>query len=198
MLEILTVCTGNVCRSPIAQQLLQRHLDGLAVRFGSAGTRARDGMRMTPEAAEFATWLGVPQEMTAVHQARVLTDHRLASVDLALAMARDHRREIVELNPTFLRKTFTIRELHRLVGSVSDHELISSAMCGPGTNPHQRLTAILAFVASLRGIVPPPQTADVDDVVDPYGRSRRTYEISVAQISEAVPSVERVLRLAMS
>lgn len=198
MLEILTVCTGNVCRSPIAQRLLQHHLKSLAVRVESAGTRARDGMKMTPEAAEFATSLGVPQHLTAAHQARFLTDHRLASADLALAMARDHRREIVELKPAFLRKTFTIRELHRLVGNVSDKELGSTADSNPGNDPRQRLAAILAFVASLRGTVPPPQTADVDDVVDPFGRSWKTYELSVAQISEAVPSVERVLRLAMS
>ncbi|MFJ4039193.1 low molecular weight phosphatase family protein [Microbacterium sp. NPDC090007] len=196
MLKILTVCTGNVCRSPIAEQLLAEHLKGLPVQIESAGTRARDGMGMTAEATKFAIALGVPEGLAAAHQARYLTGHRLASADLALAMARDHRREIVELNPAFLRKTFTVREIHRLVSTVGDGALEAAADSAREQTHGSRLAGILAYVASLRGTVPPPNTLEVDDVIDPFGRSLRTYEMSVSQIDEALPSVERLVRLA--
>ena len=39
MFEILTVCTGNICRSPLAEQLLRTRLAPLAPRVHSAGTR---------------------------------------------------------------------------------------------------------------------------------------------------------------
>ncbi len=68
---------------------------------------------MTSEASAIASSMGVPEHMSYAHQAHCLTDERLQSADLALAMARDHRREIVELNPALLRRTFTLRELHR-------------------------------------------------------------------------------------
>lgn len=198
MLTILTVCTGNVCRSPIAEQLLARRLTGLRVHIESAGTRARDGMRMPAEAAEMAVSHGVPTSSPAAHKARYLTSSRLASANLALAMARDHRREIVELDPSFLRRTFTVRELHRLAGGVPDHTLASAADCATQPGPGPRLAALLAYVASLRGTMAPPLDPEIDDVVDPIGRSYEVYEQSVAQINEALPSVERLIRLALA
>lgn len=49
--EILAVCTGNICRSPLAAAILQSGFDDIALcRFAvrSAGTHARAGDRATP------------------------------------------------------------------------------------------------------------------------------------------------------
>ena len=48
MIEVLTVCTGNVCRSPLAEALLRERLAPLDIRVRSAGTRALIGSAMTP------------------------------------------------------------------------------------------------------------------------------------------------------
>ncbi|MCC7128594.1 MAG: hypothetical protein IT192_07250, partial [Microbacteriaceae bacterium] len=45
--RILTVCTGNICRSPLAEALLAKELKGLPVAVESAGTGAIDGDRAT-------------------------------------------------------------------------------------------------------------------------------------------------------
>ncbi|PVE58836.1 low molecular weight phosphatase family protein [Microbacterium testaceum] len=198
VLTVLTVCTGNICRSPIAEQLLALRLVDLPVHVHSAGTRAREDMPMTSEAASLAVSLGVPGSRADAHRARFLSDARLADADLALAMARDHRREIVELNPSFSRKTFTVRELHRLSSNLTDDALKAAAESAPQQGPGPRFASLLALVAGLRGVVPPPVDPRVDDVIDPFGRSRDTYEISVAQIDEAVPSIERLARLAFA
>ncbi|GAA3025022.1 arsenate reductase/protein-tyrosine-phosphatase family protein [Microbacterium dextranolyticum] len=127
MLEILTVCTGNICRSPLAAQLIARRLADLGVTTSSAGTRARDGAPMMPESAQLAIARGIEADATAAHRARHLTPAHLASPVLVLAMARDHRREVVELAPARGRSTFTAREFARLAAAVSDDELRAAA-----------------------------------------------------------------------
>lgn len=195
--EILTVCTGNICRSPLAAQLLTARLRDLGVVATSAGVRARDGAPMTAEAAALAARRGVDPGASAAHRARYLTAAHLAAPVLVLAMARDHRREVVELAPARLRTTFTIREFARLAGDVSDDE-IRAASDAAGPDPTARLAAALAVVAGRRGLVVPASSPDDDDVVDPYGRSQTTYDRSLAELEPGVSAVERVFRVSLS
>lgn len=197
MFEILTVCTGNICRSPLAAYLLRTRLAPLDVVVGSAGTRGMTDSPMTPETVKLAHALGVSPDETSLHRARFLLENHLASPDLILAMTRDHRREVVELAPSRLRSTFTIREFARLADSLTDHQLRSAAETG-GSDPSSRVRALTAAVASQRGLVIPPADPADDDVIDPYARSWQTYELSASQLEPAVDSTVRALRLAVS
>ena len=198
MLNIIAVCTGNICRSPLAEILLESHLADLDVCLSSAGTRARDGMEVTRETAGIALSLGAPKARIERHRARFLTKDVLGSADLGLALSREHRRQIVEMDPTFMRKTFTVRELARLLDDISNEELLGAAASAADTSaPNSRFSAMLRVVASRRGTVIPPAAED-DDVIDPYRRSPRTYELSAAQLTAALPAVERLARLAFA
>jgi protein-tyrosine phosphatase len=53
--------------------------------------------------------------------------------------------------------------------------------------------AVVAAVARRRGRVDPPAHASDDDVVDPFRRPWKTYELSAAQIDPAVDQVVRVI-----
>lgn len=196
MLEILTVCTGNICRSPLAAQLLTTRLADLGVTASSAGTRAREGMPMTPEAASLAVSRGVDAALTAAHGARYLTPAHVRSADFVLAMARDHRREIVELDPARMRSAFTAREFARLAADVSDDELRAAA--ADAADGRERFAAMLAVIAARRGLTLPPASPEDDDVIDPYGRSAATYERSAEELEPGLAAVERVVRLALS
>ena len=99
MIEIATICTGNICRSPLAALLLQTRLAGRDVRVTSAGTRGMADHPMTPEAQQLALARGVGAADAAAHRARFLTEQHLGSADLVLAMAREHRRAVAELVP---------------------------------------------------------------------------------------------------
>ena len=199
MLEILTVCTGNVCRSPLAAQVLSGLLADLQVKISSAGTHAHDGSKMPPEALRRAAEHGVPHSRAADHTAHFLTPSNLASVDLVLAMARDHRRHVVEMEPSLIRKTFLLREIHRLTVDLDDRLLTSVAAEAHPAHAPTRLGALLVLVASRRGIVAAPTySAEVDDVVDPFGRSAKTYDLSARQIVSSLSSVERLIRIASS
>ena len=204
MLDILTVCTGNICRSPLAAQLLATRLADLGVTVSSAGARARGGTPMTPEAQALAADRGIPSSLSAQHAARYLTAAHVAAADLVLAMTRDHRREIVELDPSRVRTAFTVRELARLAADVSDDELrAASAVAGSGSavsadaEARARFAAALAVVAGRRGLVLPPASPDDDDVIDPYGRSTATYARSADEMAPGLAAVERIVRVAL-
>ena len=95
--RILLVCTGNICRSPLAAALLQRALaqrgiDGLEV--ASAGTGAWDGAPVS----EGAYLVGLERGLDlSAHRARLLTRELVEEADLVLTMARHHRARVDEL-----------------------------------------------------------------------------------------------------
>lgn len=197
MIEILTVCTGNVCRSPLAETLLATRLADLDVRVSSAGTYGLQGESMTDDTKRLAAQLDADPALVDAHRASYLTEAHLASPDLILAMSREHRRRIVELSPARLRSTLTVREFARLAAEVADAEIVDSATSA-GDDDARRLRAAITTVVGMRGMTPPPADPIDDDVIDPYRRSWETYELTGAQLAPAVDQVVRVVRLALT
>ena len=94
--HVLFVCTGNICRSPLATSLLERALKerGLEVTVTSAGTGAWDGA----PASEGAYLVGLERGLDlSGHRARLLTRELVEKADLILTMARHHRARVDEL-----------------------------------------------------------------------------------------------------
>ena len=91
MYRITTVCTGNICRSPMAEHLLRAALQdaGLeGVDVDSAGTSDWEiGRPMDPRAAELLTRHGLDPSH---HVARQFTAEDFAGTDLVLALDTDH------------------------------------------------------------------------------------------------------------
>lgn len=193
--RILMVCTGNICRSPMAEALLRAKMGGRSVRVHSAGTRALIDKAMTADARQLAVRNGAEESDVDAHRARWLREPIADDADLIFAMAREHRTTAVELAPRMLRQTFTIREFARLSSALTDDQIKTTADAA-GTEPRARLAAVTALVTQQRGLS--PHSADEDDVIDPYRRSRATYERSAAQLVPAVDEVARVLRAALA
>ena len=97
MRKVLLVCTGNICRSPLAAVLMQRVLAERSVEgidVSSAGTGAWDGA----PASEGAYLVGLEQGLDlSGHRARLLTRDLVGQADLVLTMARHHRARVDEL-----------------------------------------------------------------------------------------------------
>lgn len=195
MPELLLVCTGNVCRSPLAEVLLRRRFADLDVRVHSAGTHALAGAPMTPESVRLALLNGADPAVTDAHRARQLTEALLETPDLILGLTRAHRRQIVELAPHRVRAAFTLREFARLSAGIDDASFRSEVGVH---DPSERLTQGVAAVARMRGHVPRPVAPDDDDVVDPYRQSWNTYLRSADQLVPAVDRVAEVIRATLA
>jgi len=100
---------------------------------------------------------------------------------------------VAELAPSRMRSTFTAREFARLAADVTDDEIRDAAAKAPTQTPGARVRAAAALIASRRGMVLPPEKPEDDDVIDPYGRSWQTYELSATQLTPALNEVIRVL-----
>jgi protein-tyrosine phosphatase len=116
MSEILVVCTGNVCRSPMAEGFLRaalvERLGEAAPEVSSAGTAGWDGSGAMEESIRSAEERGVD---IRAHQARKLHGAMLEDAELIVCMAAEHREAIVGAMPDLETKTFTIKELVRLL-----------------------------------------------------------------------------------
>lgn len=84
--EILLVCTGNICRSPMAEGLLKHLLPASLkqkVRVTSAGTHALHGNQPTPNAVQVMAREGID---IRAHRARPVSREMIGDADLTLAM----------------------------------------------------------------------------------------------------------------
>lgn len=90
MIKILMVCTGNICRSPMAEVLL-KHIwpesSEESLEVNSAGTHALYGHEATPEAIQAMNEYGI--DLTR-HRARLLTNRMLREANLILVMEQFH------------------------------------------------------------------------------------------------------------
>lgn len=96
-MRILLVCTGNICRSPLAEALLRRELERRGVSdvdVLSAGTGAWDGAPASEGAYLVALEHGLD---LSGHRAHLLTRDTVRHADLILTMARHHRARVHEL-----------------------------------------------------------------------------------------------------
>lgn len=97
MTRVLLVCTGNICRSPLAEALMRQELDAVGradIEVTSAGTGAWDGA----PASEGAYLVGLEHGLDlSAHRARLLTRDLVQAADLVLTMARHHRARAQEL-----------------------------------------------------------------------------------------------------
>lgn len=120
MSGILVVCTGNICRSPMAEGFLraalEERLGDAAPVVTSAGTAGWDGSGAMDESIRAAWERGVD---IGPHLARRLLPEMVEDADLVVCMAADHREAIAGAWPAAAAKTFTIKELIRTLEASS-------------------------------------------------------------------------------
>lgn len=184
--RVLTVCTGNVCRSPFMERALQAELDRSwgpgVVEVRSAGTGALAGEAMNPPALRVLEAAGYSADGFV---ARSLSPEIVASADLVLTATRRHRGLVAQMHPRALRYAFTLREFADLVS-----DLPREAYEADDAGEHVR--ALVQAAAGRRGMRPPLSDEDAD-IVDPYRREAVVFETMSAQVMSALPRVAAAL-----
>ena len=179
--RVLHVCTGNICRSPIAEHLMRAGLDS---RLGggehpfvvaSAGTWGHEGSPMEDDAHSTLASYGIDG---SGFRARELATQDVQDADLVLAATREHRAAAVVLHPRAAAHTFTLLEFARLLTAVDPAEL-------PGGDLEERARAVVRGAASKRGIVRPP-TPDDDDLSDPYHAPASAFTLCAQRVQAAL------------
>ncbi|MBI2386046.1 MAG: low molecular weight protein arginine phosphatase [Elusimicrobia bacterium] len=109
MNRVLFVCTGNTCRSPLAERLfleLSREA-GLSMTAASAGTQAAYGMPLSRGAAGVLAEHGIGP---VTHLARRVDKALLDAADAVYCLERDHRDELLVKFPDAKAKLLVLRE----------------------------------------------------------------------------------------
>ncbi len=194
MLDILFVCTGNLCRSPMAEALFQSKLTsgypGLTsmMLVHSAGTSAIEDSPATSSAVQAMDLWDVDLEP---HRASELTMSQLRDADIVIAMAREHLLSIERMYPQALQKSTTLRHLDSLSEKVVAR--LGEETVQDEDEARRRLASVLELLQDA------PHTdgflADIQsrgsDIIDPIGSSLHVY-LSVAEDIES--SLDRVMR----
>ncbi len=194
--SVLVVCTANLCRSPSAAAMLRAGLPpGSGVAVTSAGTSATPGQEVPPLLVRELARRGVD---VADHRSRQLSAEQVSAADLVLVATRAHRAVVVGAVPGALRRTFTLREMARLLTSpTSPRWSAAGALAAPhdgapSTDDEDedgevaRWAALAPAAAARRGAA---VAQGEDDLADPYGRSARAYRNSVAEVERAAQVV---------
>lgn len=179
---ILTVCTGNICRSPAAERLLAHTLASGDVRVRSAGVGAVVGSSIAPGVVAHLDADGVP---SGDFRARQITEEIIDGADLVLALTRAHRARVTELSPRAVRRTFTLREMARIAAHLGGSQILGESIA-------ERLAYLTREAPLLRShvVVPPPD----DDVVDPWLGDASTYQHSYTEVRRAVDAIAVAVR----
>lgn len=181
MAAVLVVCTGNVCRSPVAEGLvratLQARFGASAPSVASTGVAGWKGSGADPNSVAAAAERGV--DITA-HRGRRMSGHDIEEATLVLAMALEHVEAIARSAPDALPRTFMLKELVRLL------EAMPPAADG---DPLDLLAQRVAAAEALRrsGFTGNPYD---DDVADPLGLPLEAFRAMTWELGEWVERLD--------
>ncbi len=178
--RILVVCTGNICRSPYIERLLDdamtRAWGGEAIEVRSAGMRGLQDYQMEPHAHARLEQLGLS---APDFRSRYIEEHHVDAGDLVLTATTEHRKAVVRLRPPALARTLTFREFGMLAATLGADEL-------PQTDDAR--TWVREVTASLRRRRGQQPIGDLD-IADPYTLGDRAYDDMASQVGEVLPWV---------
>lgn len=174
-MKMLFVCTGNLCRSPMAEGLMGHELARRGCRdieVASAGTWAGLGHHATPEAVRAAAALGVD---IARHRSRPLESSELRRADLIVAMTSVHVKEILSVAPEAASKLLLLKQLVET----------EFRQPPPEASPRDRLRALLTARR--------PELRRAHDLDDPIGLGYSAYQRCLSELRRGIETLADVL-----
>lgn len=170
--KVLTVCTGNICRSPAMEFYLERAWGADAV-VTSGGTTAAIGWHIPApmRTAEEAAGLVVPD-----HDPLQLDVELIEAQDLILVAALSHKEWIARRVGALPRNTFLLTEAAALA---------TVARRPVGDSRSDRIRTAAALLGEARSL----DDGVHPDVDDPYLRGDEAYVVAMKEIAENLDAI---------
>ncbi|WP_176222144.1 low molecular weight protein arginine phosphatase [Tuberibacillus sp. Marseille-P3662] len=207
-MNVLFVCTGNTCRSPMAEQLLRQKGPG-HIQVQSAGIYAMKGQSAHPNAVNALADRGVACEHSSRPLDRDLTDW----ADYILTMTEGHKMQVLQTFPTAQNKVFTLKEFvnaetasagnwEDLQKAIAEYETKRAEWLHVCQNPdlsaderqkkeqqmHEDLQVNLDDIHTLENAQPSL------DISDPFGASEDVYSKVCSEIEALIDQLSSKLR----
>lgn len=190
MLRILFVCTGNTCRSPLAEGLLRIrvHQEGLAAEVRSAGVSAVTGGPISRNSASLLQEAGFKDSISSL----AIQESEVNWADLILTMTMGHKRTVIQRFPSAIEKTFTLKEY-----ALDDAHILQAIEEREQLVTELQLKQALSQAVSVeeRSRIFKLEHAIPDfDISDPFGGSIEIYRQTAEEISGSLDKLVQKIR----
>lgn len=190
MLRILFVCTGNTCRSPLAEGLLRIrvHQEGLVAEVRSAGVSAVTGGPISRNSASLLQEAGFKDSISSL----AIQESEVNWADLILTMTMGHKRTVIQRFPSAIEKTFTLKEY-----ALDDAHILQAIEEREQLVTELQLKQALSQAVSVeeRSRIFKLEHAIPDfDISDPFGGSIEIYRQTAEEISGSLDKLVQKIR----
>ncbi|MNH82325.1 Low molecular weight protein-tyrosine-phosphatase YwlE [compost metagenome] len=189
-MRILFVCTGNTCRSPMAEGMLRKLAKerGVDVEVRSAGVSAAEGVQISYHAEAVLRENQIQDDITSTPLRAELTEW----ADLILTLTQGHKRQVIQYFPGTAGKTYTLKEYveddEQVLADIRELDSLLASRQLQMSLGQQVSAADGQRMIELRQRIP------VYDISDPFGGSRDDYDRTAAEIRTALDKLMDMLK----